>query len=128
MQRTRIARITSAVQSQIAADSTTQRSALAVTTINGIVILTGTVPAPNVVEHVKDVVQQVQRRARRGRHGREGVGHLTDIASAEHNASPGLNCARAPFRARRGALSAASYDCIAGRLTRSRLALSYCPQ
>src|SRR5580765_4138591 len=39
--------ITSAVRSQIAADSTTQRSELGVTTINGIVILTGTVPAPN---------------------------------------------------------------------------------
>lgn len=52
--------ITSAVQSQIAADRTTQRAALGVTTINGIVILTGTVPAPNVVEHVKDVVQQLQ--------------------------------------------------------------------
>jgi osmotically-inducible protein OsmY len=48
------------VQSQIAADSTTGRSALGVTTIDGIVILTGTVPTPNVVDHVKQVVEQVR--------------------------------------------------------------------
>jgi hyperosmotically inducible periplasmic protein len=52
--------ITSAVQSQIAADSAGQAANLAVTTINGVVILTGTVPSADVVEHVKQVVQQVK--------------------------------------------------------------------
>ncbi len=52
--------ITSAVKSQIAADSAGQAANLAVTTINGVVILTGTVPTADAVEHVKQVVQQVQ--------------------------------------------------------------------
>jgi len=51
--------ITSAVQSQIAADTSSQGANLAVTTINGVVILTGTVPSADAVEHVKQVVQQV---------------------------------------------------------------------
>ena len=50
--------ITTAVQSQIAADA--QGANLSVTTINGVVILTGTVPSPDAVEHVKQVVQQVK--------------------------------------------------------------------
>jgi osmotically-inducible protein OsmY len=52
--------ITSAVQSQIASDSVSQAANLAVTTINGVVILTGTVPNADAVEHVKQVVQQVK--------------------------------------------------------------------
>jgi osmotically-inducible protein OsmY len=53
-------RITRAVQSQIAEDTLSQRSTLDVTTINGVVILTGTVANPDVVQHVKEVVQQVR--------------------------------------------------------------------
>jgi len=52
--------ITGAVQSQLASDSLTQRAALAVTTIDGVVILTGTAPNAGVVEHLKQVVQQVR--------------------------------------------------------------------
>ncbi len=50
--------ITSAVQSQIAADAA--GSQLAVSTINGVVILTGSVPTADAVEHVKQVAQQVK--------------------------------------------------------------------
>jgi len=52
--------ITSAVQSQIASDVADQGAALKVTTINGVVILTGTVPTVDAVEHVKQVVQQIK--------------------------------------------------------------------
>ena len=52
--------ITTAVQSQIAADTTGQGANLAVTTLNGVVILTGTVPSADAVEHVKQVAQQVK--------------------------------------------------------------------
>ena len=51
---------TDAVKSQIAADSAGQAANLSVTTINGVVILTGTVPSADAVEHVKQVVQQVK--------------------------------------------------------------------
>jgi len=52
--------ITSAVKSEIASDAAASGTALEVTTINGVVILTGTVPTPDAVEHVKQVVQQVK--------------------------------------------------------------------
>jgi len=50
--------ITSAVQSQIATDAA--GAAVQVNTINGVVILTGTVPTADAVEHVKQVAQQVK--------------------------------------------------------------------
>jgi osmotically-inducible protein OsmY len=52
--------ITSAVKSQIAADAAEQGANLAVTTVNGVVILTGTVPTADAVERAKQVAQQVQ--------------------------------------------------------------------
>ena len=50
--------ITSAVQSQIATDAA--GSQVSVNTINGVVILTGTVPTAEAVDHVKQVAQQVK--------------------------------------------------------------------
>jgi hyperosmotically inducible periplasmic protein len=52
--------ITRAVQSKIAADTADQGADLEITTINGVVILTGTVPTAAAAEHVKQVVQQVK--------------------------------------------------------------------
>jgi hypothetical protein len=52
--------ITAAVQSQIAADSAGASTNLSVNTINGVVILTGTAPSADAVDHVKQVVQQVK--------------------------------------------------------------------
>ena len=52
--------ITEAVQTQIAAATADAGARIAVNTINGLVILTGTAPSADVVEHVKQVVQQVR--------------------------------------------------------------------
>jgi osmotically-inducible protein OsmY len=52
--------ITTEAQSKIAADTAGQGAALAVTTINGVVILTGTAPSTDTVEHVKQAVQQIK--------------------------------------------------------------------
>lgn len=52
--------ITNAVKSQIAADASGQGADIAVTTINGVVVLSGTAPTPDVLEHVKQVVRQVK--------------------------------------------------------------------
>ena len=52
--------ITDAVQSQLDADAAGQGGSLNVTTINGVVILKGTVPSADVVEHAKQVAQQVR--------------------------------------------------------------------
>jgi hypothetical protein len=52
--------ITDAVQSQLDADTAGQGASLNVTTINGVVILKGTVPNAGVVEHAKQVAQQVR--------------------------------------------------------------------
>jgi osmotically-inducible protein OsmY len=50
--------ITNAVQSQIAADPAGAQ--LAVNTINGVVILTGTVPSADAIQQVKQAAQQVK--------------------------------------------------------------------
>ncbi len=52
--------ITDAVQSQLQADAAGQGAPLSVNTINGVVILTGTAPSADVVEHAKQVAQQVR--------------------------------------------------------------------
>lgn len=52
--------ITDAVQSQLDADTASQGGALAVNTINGVVIMTGTVPNAEIVDHAKQVAQQVR--------------------------------------------------------------------
>ena len=52
--------ITDAVQSQLEADTAGQGAALSVNTINGVVILSGTVPNADIVEHAKQVAQQVR--------------------------------------------------------------------
>ena len=52
--------INDAVQSQLDADTASQGGGLGVNTINGVVILTGTAPNAEVVEHAKQVAQQVR--------------------------------------------------------------------
>jgi osmotically-inducible protein OsmY len=52
--------ITDAAQTQIAAATAGQGASIAVNTLNGLVILTGTAPSPAVVEQVKQVVQQIK--------------------------------------------------------------------
>ena len=52
--------ITNAVKSQIAANASGQGADIAVTTIHGVVVLSGTAPTPDVLEHVMQVVRQIK--------------------------------------------------------------------
>ena len=53
-------RITTAVKSEIAADSSSKDAKLGVTTTNGIVVLTGTLATQDAIDHVKGVAEKVQ--------------------------------------------------------------------
>jgi hyperosmotically inducible periplasmic protein len=53
-------RITTAVQSEIAADSSSKDANVGVTTTNGIVVLTGTMATQDAIDHVKGVAEKVK--------------------------------------------------------------------
>ena len=53
-------RITSAVKSEIAADSSSKDANVGVTTTNGVVVLTGTLATQDAIDHVKGVAEKVK--------------------------------------------------------------------
>jgi hyperosmotically inducible periplasmic protein len=53
-------RITTAVKSEIAADSSSKDANLGVTTTNGVVVLTGTLATQDAIDHVKGVAEKVK--------------------------------------------------------------------
>jgi hyperosmotically inducible protein len=53
-------RITTAVKSEIAADSSSKDANVGVTTTNGVVVLTGTLATQDAIDHVKGVAEKVQ--------------------------------------------------------------------
>jgi hyperosmotically inducible protein len=53
-------RITTAVKSEIAADSSSKDANVGVTTTNGVVVLTGTMATQDAIDHVKGVAEKVK--------------------------------------------------------------------